>query len=88
MSFLSRCVVGSLVLGCLLVGTADAQVVCPRENGQIVVYFDAAGTQRYTQNQGPGNVIMWVYAEGLCPFVGSAQYAVDYGPNIQYAADF
>lgn len=89
MSFFSRCVTGSLVFGCLLVGTADAQVVCPRENGQIGVYFDAAGTQPSTQSVDPlgGPVIMWVYGEGFCPSAASVRYGVDYGPNLAWQAD-
>jgi hypothetical protein len=59
--------------------------------GEIVVYFDQAGTQRYVDAGPAGGVVnMSVYGQGFqgeVPFVSGAQFQVDYGPNIMWVAD-
>lgn len=55
----------------------------------IVVYFDAAGTQRYMDSPGIGMISeVWVYGEGFSTaFVSGIQYAVDYGPSLTFLGD-
>ena len=59
--------------------------------GDIVVYFDAAGTERDKNAGNVGDLVnMYVYGEGFeadVPFVSGAQFAVDYGANISWLAD-
>jgi hypothetical protein len=58
--------------------------------GEIVVYFDQAGTQRYADAGPTGSLVnMSVYGQGFAevPFVSGVQFQVDFGPNIMWVAD-
>ena len=89
MRFFCRAVLFAVLASCMVASAAQAQ--CPMENGQIVAYFDAAGTQR-SMDAGPvGHVltIHW-FGEGVeanAFFASGAQFAVDYGPNMRWLAD-
>jgi hypothetical protein len=60
------------------------------DTGQIVVYFDSLGVERF---QDPPPALgqldtLYVYGERfLIPFVSGAQYRIDYGPALTFIAD-
>jgi hypothetical protein len=78
----------------MVTAVSYAQSPCPIENdqsGQIAGYFDAAGTKRFV-DPGPAGNLVTVYFRGTnaqdnVPFVSGAQFAVDYGPNMEWLAD-
>jgi hypothetical protein len=57
--------------------------------GRISVYFDAEGTQRGGTSPGIGSLqYLYVYGEGFDgEFVTGVQYAIDYGPDLNFIAD-
>jgi hypothetical protein len=91
MNFVRRTVRFAVVASFLVTTAAYAQPHCPTENGQIVVYFDRAGTQRH-MDAGPAGslVVVYVFGEDMddnVHFVGSAGFQVDYGPNLRWLVD-
>jgi hypothetical protein len=85
-----RVLLFAVVASLLLTGVVYAQP-CQTGNGQFVVYFDEAGTQRYMDPGPPGTLVtVYAYGEGFqdyAPFVSGVQYCIDYGPNLELLAD-
>jgi hypothetical protein len=75
----------------LLAVTGSAQTICPGEGPRISVYFDEAGTIRYKDSPGAGQLDqVWIYGEGFggaCFLVASVGYSVDYGANLRWISD-
>ena len=57
--------------------------------GTITVYFDPAGTVRGALSSGTGQLqTLFVYGDGFgTNFVSGLQYAIDYGPDLNFIAD-
>lgn len=55
--------------------------------GDIVVYFDVAGTQRSADSNGGGFVQMFIYGDGFPGFVSGAQYKINYGSSMTFVSD-
>jgi hypothetical protein len=75
----------------LLATTVVYAQPCPTDQGRLVAYFDAAGTQRYTDAGPVGDLVtVYIFGEGFgntIPFVSGMQFCVDYGPNMTWLAD-
>jgi hypothetical protein len=83
MSKLTRCVALLVLLGSVLVpSSADAE-------GRIVVYFDVKGIERTMSSPGVGQLsTVFVFAEDFqADFLTGLQYAIDYGPHLNFVAD-
>ena len=83
MSKLAMCVV------LLLIVCSGLWPLSANADGDIVVYFDAAGTQRSMNSPGAGEIsAIYIYGEGFkADFISGVQYAVDYGTSLTFLTD-